>query len=135
MIKPKAVSRLFWLRLRGFSLFKRSVSFLPDALVISLSFFVFETIGITRCGKGSISTSLGFSMSTTLFSLNCYMVKSPPNSMSLCRCGALFMVPILSKSLRRIMTILPHISPPRLHPYLSIAYVFIQLHEQKFPYV
>ncbi len=90
MIKPKAVSKLFSLRLSGFSLFKRSVSFLPDALVISLSFFVFETIGITRSGKGSISTSLGFSTSTTLFSLNLSIVKSPPNSTSLCRCGALF---------------------------------------------
>ena len=133
MIKPKAVSRLFSLRLSGFSLFKRSVSFLPDALVISLSFFVFETIGIIRSSKGSISTSLGYSTSTTLFSLNLSIDKSPPNSMSLCRCGAFFMVPILSKSLRRIMTILPHMSPPRLHPYLSIAYVFMQLHEQKFP--
>ena len=77
MIKPKAVSKLFSLRLSGFSLFKRSVSFLPDALVISLSFFVFETIGITRSGKGSISTSLGFSTSTTLFSLNFLLLSHP----------------------------------------------------------
>jgi len=135
MMSPSADSRLFSFLFRGFSRLSFKVSFLPVELFISSIFFVFEIIGITRSSRGLEFISLGFSLSTMLLLLNSSMVRSPPNTSNCSLNGAIVIDPSLLYNFLRMMIMLLHMIPPLVIPYLSMAYRFMQLHEQNPPHV
>ena len=133
MIRPKADSRLLWLRFSGLFRFSFSALLLDEAFFISSIRFVFEIMGITFSTTGVASIGLGFFLSTVWLFLNCSIVKSPPNTFSLYLFGAGDTVPLSPYIRRRIMIMYEDIMLPFVIPCLSRAYVFMQLHEQKLP--
>jgi len=136
MISPKADSKLLWFLFRGLVLFSFSELLLEVEFFISSIFLVFETKGIKLLTTGFVSTDFGTSTSTVWLLLNSSIVMSPPNTFSRYLHGADITLSSLPPYiLRRIITIFEHTRLPLPTPYLSNAYVFIQLHEQKFPVV
>src|SRR6056300_70611 len=135
MTNPRADSKLLWLLCNGFVLFSFRALLSTAAFFISFIRFVFETKGMVLSTYGSHGTSLGSSTSRVWFSRKASIESGPPNSSSKKRLGAGFTCPIWLNIFLRIITMLPHIRPPFVRPYLSIANDFIQLQEQKCPEV
>src|SRR6056300_1433553 len=115
---------------RGLVLFSFRALLLVVAFFISSIFFVFEIMGMTFSTTVSVSTGFRSVRSFVRFSLNSSIVRSPPNSLSLNLFGAHFTEPIWLYIFFRMGMIFPHTIPPFTSPYLSIAWDFIQLHEQ-----